>query len=178
MLKTILIPLVLPLLMLFSNGSDNSIALFKQNTPPSPESETGTLEKMMVADGSITMDIDLPRLNGIGSTSQMNSLRFAVAPNSFFTILVFNKDLRGPDPGSMALIPQSPAVLPAALGASSNQLYGSYTKKWISDECKMIMAETDDAGVEVCLVKKITRKHVGATQTAGRSYQNGRVTRP
>ena len=136
MLKTILIPLVLPLLFLFSNGSDNSVARLKkinngsdnsvarvkQNSPQSPESQTGTLEKMMVADGSAAMDIDLNRLNGIDSPSQMNSLSFTVAPNSFFTILVFNKVLRGPELGSMALIPQSSAILPAALNASFNQL--------------------------------------------------------
>ncbi len=76
----------------------------------------------MVADGSALMDIDLNRLNGISSRSQMNALRFTVTPNSFFTILVFNKVLRGPDLGSMALIPQSSALLPAALEASFNQL--------------------------------------------------------
>ena len=133
MLKTILVPLVLPLVLLFSNGSDksvanrkqinngsdNSVARVKQN---SQESQTGTLEKMMVANGSAAMDIDLNRLNGIDSPSQLNSLRFTVAPDSFFTILVFNKDLRGPEPGSMALIPQSSALLPAALKASFDQL--------------------------------------------------------
>ncbi|MGH9967074.1 MAG: PQQ-dependent sugar dehydrogenase [Pyrinomonadaceae bacterium] len=119
MLKTIVVPLTLALLSLFSNGSNNSVARLKQN---SPESQTGTLEKMMVADGSAAIDIDLNRLNGIGSRSQMKSLRFIVAPNSFFTILVFNKVLRGPELGSMALIPQSSAILPAALNASFNQL--------------------------------------------------------
>ncbi len=132
MLKTTLVPLVLPLLLLFSdgsdksvarkqikNGSDNSVARVKQE---SPESQTGTLEKMMVAEGGAAMDIDLNRLNGIGSPPQMNSLSFAVAPSSFFTILVFNKVLRGPEPGSMALIPQSSAILPAPLDASFNQL--------------------------------------------------------
>ena len=137
MLKTILIPLVLPVLFLFSNGSDNSaarlkkinngsensVARIKQNSPQSPESQTGTLEKMMVANGSAAMDIDLNRLNGIDSpSSKMNSLRFTVAPDSFFKILVFNKVLRGPELGSMALIPQSSAILPAALNASLNQL--------------------------------------------------------
>ena len=124
MLKTILVPIVLPLLLLFSNGSDNSparrkqinngsdnsVARVKQNSPQSPESQTGTLEKMIVANGSVAMDLDLNRLNGTGSPSQMNSLRFDVAPDSFFTILVFNNELRGPEPGSMALIPQSSAM--------------------------------------------------------------------
>src|ERR1700730_3506700 len=147
MLKRILVPLVLPLLLLLSNGSDNSVVRLKQvnnashnseirfteinkgsgnsvarSKQDSPENQTGTLEKMIVADGAVTMDIDLNRLNGIDAPSQMNSLSFAVAPNSFFTILVFNKLLRGPESGSMALIPKSFAVLPASLNESFNQL--------------------------------------------------------
>src|SRR6266550_2446150 len=147
MLKRILVPLVLPLLLLLSNGSDNSLAHLKQVNNDSekteirfteinkesgnpvarskqdgPENQTGTLEKMIVAEGAATMDIDLNRLNGIDAPSEMKSLSFAVAPNSFFTILVFNKLLRGPESGSMALIPKSFAVLPAALNESFNQL--------------------------------------------------------
>ncbi|MGH9880103.1 MAG: hypothetical protein ACRD6N_01605, partial [Pyrinomonadaceae bacterium] len=147
MLKTILLPLTLALLSFFSNGSDNSVvhlrqitngsdnslAQVKQISPSSnnsvahlkqnsQESQTGTLEKMIVADGSATMDIDLNRLNGIDSPSQINSLRFTLEPNSFFTILVFNDVLRGPEPSSMAIIPQNSARLPAALNVSFNQL--------------------------------------------------------
>ena len=48
-------------------------------------------------------------------------LGFALAPDSFFTILVFNNELRGPLPGSVGLIPQGPAPLPAPL-ASHAQL--------------------------------------------------------
>src|SRR4029077_20774919 len=51
------------------------------------------------------------------------TLQFAVAANSFFSILVFNDLLRGPDHGSMALVPQNSApALPASLGASIRQL--------------------------------------------------------
>ncbi len=93
----------------------------KQN---SPESQTGTLQKMIVADGSVAMDVDLNRLNATSSATQkLETLRFAVAPNSFFTILVFNNVLRGPEfESAMALIPQSSATLPAVLSASLNQL--------------------------------------------------------
>src|SRR6266403_6102232 len=122
MLKTILVPLALALLLLLSNGSDNSVARLKQNSAESAKSQTGTLEKMIVADGSVAIEIDLGRLNGNSSPAQMNALRFDVVPNSFFTILVFNNALRGPESGSMALIPQSFAVLPAALNESFNQL--------------------------------------------------------
>ncbi len=136
MLKTILAPLVLPLLLFLSSGSDKPAANLKQpsnvsnNTPTtskpsSPaiqEIHTGTLEKMMVAEGTAAMEFDLARLNGDNPSAKTNSVNFSVVPNSFFTILVFNKVLRGPEPGSMALIPHSSADVPAALSASLNQL--------------------------------------------------------
>jgi len=142
MLKTILVPLALALLLLLSNGSDNSVARlkqvhngsdnsvasvkqinngsdnsvarFKQNSAESAKSQTGTLEKMIVADGSVAMDIDLGRLNGNSSPAQMNALRFDVVPNSFFTILVFNNALHVAESVTMALIPQSFSILPTA----------------------------------------------------------------
>ena len=90
--------------------------------PHALQGQTGTLEKMAVTDGSATLEVDLNRLNGYGSKSQFSSLRFGVAPDSFFTILVFNRVLRGPLSGSLALIPQSSANLPPILSASFNQL--------------------------------------------------------
>jgi hypothetical protein len=117
MLKAILIALMS--FFLVGNGSDKSVVLPHQT---SQVPQTGTLEKMIVANGNVAMDLDLNRLNGIGFRSQMSTLRFDVAPNSFFTILVFNGDLRGPERGSMGLIPQNSAILPAALNASLNQL--------------------------------------------------------
>src|SRR5205809_2380689 len=120
MLKTTLSSFMLPLLLLFCNSSQNSVAGSKQN---SPDAQSGTLEKMIVASGSVVMDVDLNRLNGISSvTGKPETLRFAVAANSFFTVLVFNDILRAAEPGSIALIPQNSATLPAALSASLNQL--------------------------------------------------------
>ena len=58
------------------------------------------------------MELDLNRLNGISVAPQkQEQLRFDIAANSFFSILVFNDLLRGPEQGSMALVPQgsSPA---------------------------------------------------------------------
>ena len=112
----------LPLLLLLSNSSGNS-------APPAPGKnpggETGTLEKMIVSNGSVAMDLDLNRLNGIDSEtkeSKLDTLRFQVGPNSFFTVLVFNDALRGPDQGSMGLIPENSATLPGRLQTSLNQL--------------------------------------------------------
>ena len=105
MSKRLFIFLMLPLILLFCNSSQNSVAGSKQK---SPESQTGTLTKKIVADGSVSMDIDLNRLNGISSTVQkLETLRFVVKPNSFFTILVFNDLLRAAESGSMGLIPQT-----------------------------------------------------------------------
>ena len=122
MLKKILSYFTLPLLLLLSNSSGNSAP---QLPGKSPEGQTGTLEKMIVARGNVAMDLDLNRLKGIGSGTQeskLDTFRFEVGPNSFFTILVFNNVLRGPEPGSMGLIWGNSAVLPEPLNASSNQL--------------------------------------------------------
>jgi hypothetical protein len=88
---------------------------------------------MIVENGSVTMDLDLNRLNGISAASgKLEQVRFLVAANSFFPILVFNDLLRGLERGSMALIPQNSSGagvnapgygnLPEALSASLKQL--------------------------------------------------------
>ena len=92
------------------------------------EGGTGTLQKMIVQSGSVTMHLDLNRLNGISSVAERPAtLSFVAAANSFFSILVFNDQLRGPEPGSIALIPaagvNAPGYsLPLTLGASLKQL--------------------------------------------------------
>jgi hypothetical protein len=129
MLKKILIALTLSLLVLLGNyavqsavGRNRSGEL-NQKTADAP---TGTLQKLIVESGSVTMDLDLNRLNGIKSAAQsLQQARFALGANSFFPVLVFNEQLRGPVPGSMALIPSRNGgipALPAALGASLKQL--------------------------------------------------------
>jgi len=121
MLNTILIAL-LSLNVLFSSGSGNILTELNRNVP---KNNTGTLEKMIVASGSVAMDLNLNQLNGTRRGAKEltpNVLRFDVEQNSFFTILVFNKELRGPLPSSMGLIPQNSAALPAKLNASYQQL--------------------------------------------------------
>src|SRR3954471_591306 len=88
------------------------------------EEHGGTLQKMIVENGTVMMDLDLNRLNGIASAAPTTvKLQFAVAANSFFSILVFNDLLRGPDHGSMTLVPQNSASdLPVSLSASISQL--------------------------------------------------------
>ena len=112
----------LPLLLLLSNSSGNSAP---QSPGKSPQGETGTLEKMIVANGNVAMDLDLNRLNGTAAGTQeskRDTLQFQVGSNSFFTILVFDNVLRGAEPGSMGLIPGNTATLPGSLQSSLNQL--------------------------------------------------------
>ena len=79
------------------------------------------------------MQLDLNGLNGSSSlVARPVPLHFAAAPNSFFSILVFNDFLRGIQPGSMALALQNSSSagvnapgysnLPAALRSSLKRL--------------------------------------------------------
>jgi len=126
MLKKILVALTLSLVVLLGNYAVQSAAGRSRSgelNQKAADAPTGTLQKMIVENGSVTMDLDLNQLNGINSATQsLQQAHFAVGANSFFPILVFNDQLRGPVPGSMALIPQNVPALPAALGASLKQL--------------------------------------------------------
>ena len=88
--------------------------------------ESGTLQKMIVENASVTMQVDLNGLNGSNSlVGRPVTLQFSVAANSFFPIVVFNDLLRAVKPGSMALIPSRSGgipALPVRLGASVKQL--------------------------------------------------------
>ena len=131
MLKKALTAFILPFLFLLSSSDAGSAnpAPQKQTIPDNPNEATGILQKMIVESGTVMMKLDVNRLNGINSATQsLQQAHFAVGGDSFFPILVFNDQLRGPIPGSMALIPsrsgglQSAVSLPAALGASFKQL--------------------------------------------------------
>jgi Carboxypeptidase regulatory-like domain len=121
MLKKVLI-VALALLIFVSNGFGQllfGLSLLGQS------GDTGTLEKMIVASGSVAMNLSLSQLNGTRSGEkdpQLSVLRFEVERDSFFTALVFNDELRGQQPGSMAIIPQNSVNLPAKLNASYRQL--------------------------------------------------------
>lgn len=108
--------------VLFSNGSSNFIPELNKTVP---KANTGTLEKMIAANGSVAMDIDLNRINGKSpraKESKTTRLSFDVQQDSFFTALVFNNELRAFLPSTMAVIPTSYANLPAKLNASYQQL--------------------------------------------------------
>jgi len=126
MLKKILIALTLSLLVLLGSYAVQSAKARNRGgelNQKASDAPTGTLQKMIVENGSVTMDLDIGRLNG--AAGQTLQAQFAVGANSFFPVLVFNDQLRGPVPGSMALIPSRSGgipPLPAALSASLKQL--------------------------------------------------------
>src|SRR5262245_53779095 len=109
-------------LLLLLGGSYKIYAA--QPASNSSDGPTGTFQKMIVESGAVTLNVDLSRLNGMGSASSRPSpLNFAIAANSFFPVLVVNDVLRGAEQGSIALVQQSSApVLPLPLGASMKQL--------------------------------------------------------
>src|SRR6266404_3721061 len=126
MSKLTLTGFALPLFLLFASPQASAPKAFG-GTKKIAESQGqgGTLQKMIVENGSVTMALDLNGLNGLSSApQQLLKLQFAVAANSFFSILVFNDLLRGPNHGSMALVPQTQGVsgLPVSLAGSLNQL--------------------------------------------------------
>src|SRR5882757_4296037 len=116
--------------LLFANISGTYATQPKQNTSGAL---TGTLQKMIVENGSVTLNVDLNGLNGSNSlVARPVTLHFAAAPNSFFPVLIFNDLLRGLQPGSMALALQNSSsagvnapgysILPATLNSSLKRL--------------------------------------------------------
>src|SRR5262245_19839231 len=121
-LKVTLTGFILPLVLLFGSPHvDGGNPGTKNNS--NGYAQSGTLQKMIVENASVTMQLDLNGLNGSNSlVARPVTLQFSVAANSFFPILVFNDLLRSVEPGSMALIPESVPALPAQLGVSLKQL--------------------------------------------------------
>jgi len=128
MSKLTLTGLALPLFLLFASPPASAPRAFgAMNDTAKSQGQTRTLQKMIIENGSVTIDLDVNQLNGIGSApGRSTTLQFAVAANSFFPILVFNELLRGAEPGSMSLIPAGANTasygLPSALRASLKQL--------------------------------------------------------
>src|SRR4030095_2270694 len=126
MLKKALTAFVFPFLLLLSLSEAESANPVAKKSPNQSEL-CGIRQKMSVGSGTATMELDFNRLNGIiGVNPKLETLRFDVAADSFFSILVFNELLRGPEQGSMALLPVSEATSasggPLHLTGSLNQL--------------------------------------------------------
>ncbi|GEM_PF-1321282 len=96
--------------------------MLPQGAVAGPKGETGILERMLASEGSISINLDLNRLNGTRSKSRKNKLQFDVSSEGFFTSIAFNDEFRGPLPGILALNAKNSIPLPAKLGASHRQL--------------------------------------------------------
>jgi hypothetical protein len=78
---------------------------------------------MLVTSGKVAIALDLSRLTSAQSHQARNAdLHFEIGTNSFFTVRVLNQHLRGPERGTMALVPRNVGDLPKSLGLSPNQL--------------------------------------------------------
>ncbi len=132
MLKKLFTYFMLPSLLIICNSAEVS---FAQSKPRSPDALSGTLEKMIVANGVVTMNL--------GAGKESSVARFTVAPDSFFTLLVFNNQLRGPVPSSMALIAQNAASLPNALKNSALNI----EKTASSEEHDLVIRESKSGSV-------------------------------
>src|SRR6266540_6365270 len=126
MVKKTLIVLTLPLLSVLAIsvatplwGVSAQPASQTARSAVATDAPTGTLQKMIVENGSVTMDLDLNGFTGSGSlVARPITLQFVIDANSFFPILVFNDLLRGPEPGSMALAPAGVNALGPGLPAA------------------------------------------------------------
>ena len=86
MSKITLTCFALLLLLFLGNSSATYAAQSKQNTSDAP---TGTFQKMIIENGSVTLNLDLNGLNGSDALiTRSVTLNFAAATNSFFSILV------------------------------------------------------------------------------------------
>src|SRR5207244_12925474 len=101
MLKRTLTAFVLPFVLLFgqpATGWSNS------RKAPDSHGPSGTLQKMIVESGAVSLDLDTDRLSGDGSlAAKVGHLRFAVAATSLFSMYVCNRVPPGRGQGTMRL---------------------------------------------------------------------------
>ncbi len=102
------------------SGSDR---FFDGDKPKKQAADTGTLEKMVASEGRVTMRIETGRLEaGRSKRGKSSTLQFGIDNSYFFTAVVFEKELRGPLPSSMKLVPENSATLPSKLSSSYRDL--------------------------------------------------------
>ncbi|HMJ05582.1 MAG TPA: hypothetical protein VK474_04940, partial [Chthoniobacterales bacterium] len=112
--------ITLPLLLLLNSSAGNSASSAEMN-------QTGTRARSIVDRGYVVMEFERDLFGESGMRAQSEdsrreTVRFAVRADSFFTILLFNDVLRGPEPGSMNLLREKSGHLPLPLNASADQL--------------------------------------------------------
>ena len=94
MSKLTLTGLALPLFLLFASppaSAPKAFGAMKQT--PESQGQTGTLQKMIVENGSVTMDLDLNRLNGISfapvDQPHCNSPLRLIPSSTFWCLTIF-----------------------------------------------------------------------------------------
>ena len=90
----------------------------EQDSVAGPKGETGKLDKMIVGSGTVSMNLDVNRLNGVKGRPEYSTLNYAAKQDTFFTVIAFNGELRGPLPSAMEMIPQGSALLPSRLSTA------------------------------------------------------------
>ncbi|MDQ6654258.1 MAG: hypothetical protein M3Y80_00395, partial [Verrucomicrobiota bacterium] len=112
---------VFPAVLLITAGS---LVIAQKTAKSTPDANTGTLEKMVVSTGNISMQVDWARLNGAlaASDQKQEPLQFRTGPSSFMTALVFNGEFRAVETGAMSLVPANSEAVPAPLHASLQHL--------------------------------------------------------
>lgn len=115
-------PLALAAVLFFTSGSQYSIADERRDT--SSGSVNGTLEKMIAANGTVTLTLDADRLRGSGASSSAKvTLHFQVGRESWFTILVFNDVMRAAEGGALPLVGATQSgKIPESLGGVMGSL--------------------------------------------------------
>jgi len=118
-MKTILLAF-LSLSGLMGNGSE---VFFTAVQERAANSNTGTLEKMIVSEAAVGMNLNVARLEGRKAAKGRTdgTLRLTADRNSFFTYVIFNDEIRGPLPSAMRVTLDDIATLPSKLAPSSGQ---------------------------------------------------------
>lgn len=122
MFRSICVSLLTIFLLL---GNSSGQMLTASSGRSAPEARTGTAQKLVVASGQSTLALDLARLNGRrkgGEQLSSTGITFDLAPDSLWSILVFNDELRGSLPGTLSLKQRGYVALPGKLGMASHQL--------------------------------------------------------
>ncbi len=94
---------------------------FAQNGDSAVTGLSGTIEKLNVAHGVVTMLLDAPQFGS--ENAKQAPLEFSVSPGSFFSAVVFNSTFRAADGGALGLVPAGgKSAAPAALAGSAHEL--------------------------------------------------------
>lgn len=97
-------------------------ALVGHEAVASSEGETGTLEKMIVARGTASINVNMESLYAAKTRQLRNSVSFDVEPDSYFKVLIFDGELRGTLPSSMNIKSTDTASLPGSFASSRDQI--------------------------------------------------------